>query len=79
MARRGCVVTALKVVRPSGAGPLILHAECDQQQTTAVMEMYGPHQRGGGVLLQVWRKVRFRDRETAPCTRRCVARWNTGR
>jgi hypothetical protein len=66
MARRGCVVTALKVVRPSGAGPLILHAECEHQQTTAVMEMYGPHQRGGGVLLQVWRKVRFRDRETAP-------------
>lgn len=66
MARRGCVVTALKVVRPSGAGPLILHAECDQQQTTAVMQMYGPHQRGGGVLLQVWRKVRLRDRETAP-------------
>lgn len=66
MARRGCVVTELKVVRPSGAGPLILHAVCEQQQTTAVMEMYGPHQRGGGVLLQVWRKVRFRDRETAP-------------
>ncbi|MBY0287206.1 MAG: flippase-like domain-containing protein [Mycobacteriaceae bacterium] len=66
MARRGCIVTALRVVRPSGAGPLILHAECEQQQTMAVMEMYGPHQRGGGVLLQVWRKVRFRDRETAP-------------
>ena len=66
MARRGCVVTELKVVRPSGAGPLILHAVCEEQQTTAVMDMYGPHQRGGGVLLQVWRKVRFRDRETAP-------------
>ena len=66
MARRGCVVSALKVVRPSGAGPLILQAECEHQQTTAVMEMYGPHQRGGGVLLQLWRKVRLRDRETAP-------------
>ena len=27
MARRGCVVSALKVVRPSGAGPLILQAD----------------------------------------------------
>lgn len=66
MARRGCVVYELKVLRPSGAGPLILQAACENQQTTAVMEMYGPHQRGGGVLLQLWRKVRFRDRETAP-------------
>ncbi len=66
MARRGCVVYELKVLRPSGAGPLILQAACENKQTTSVMEMYGPHQRGGGVLLQLWRKVRFRDRETAP-------------
>ncbi len=66
MARRGCLVYELKVLRPSGAGPLILQAACKDKQTTAVMEMYGPHQRGGGVLVQLWRKVRFRDRETAP-------------
>ncbi|MGO4442120.1 lysylphosphatidylglycerol synthase domain-containing protein [Mycobacterium sp. 2YAF39] len=66
MARRGCVVYELKVLRPTGAGPLIMQASCEDQQTTAVMEMYGPHQRGGGVLVQIWRKARFRDRETAP-------------
>ncbi|KUI18882.1 hypothetical protein AU193_06970 [Mycobacterium sp. GA-1285] len=66
MARRGCVVTGLRVVRPAGAGPLVLTATCEEQQGTAVMELYGPHQRGGGVLLQLWRKVRLRDRETAP-------------
>lgn len=66
MARRGCVVTGLRVLRPAGAGPLVLNASCEDQQATAVMELYGPHQRGGGVLLQLWRKVRFRDRETAP-------------
>nr|WP_090345034.1 lysylphosphatidylglycerol synthase transmembrane domain-containing protein [Mycolicibacterium malmesburyense]CRL77037.1 putative integral membrane protein [Mycolicibacterium malmesburyense] len=66
MAGRGCVVTGLRVLRPAGAGPLMLNATCEDQQATAVMELYGPHQRGGGVLLQLWRKVRFRDRETAP-------------
>ncbi|OBB40491.1 lysylphosphatidylglycerol synthase transmembrane domain-containing protein [Mycobacterium sp. 852002-51961_SCH5331710] len=66
MAGRGCVVTGLRVLRPAGAGPLVLNATCEEQQATAVMELYGPHQRGGGVLLQLWRKVRFRDRETAP-------------
>jgi uncharacterized protein (TIRG00374 family) len=66
MARRGCVVYELKVLRPSGAGPLILQAACEDKQMTAVMEMYGPHQRGGGVLVQLWRKVRLRERETAP-------------
>jgi uncharacterized protein (TIRG00374 family) len=66
MARRGCQVYEMKVLRPSGAGPLILQAACEDKQTTLVMEMYGPHQRGGGVLLQLWRKFRLRDRETAP-------------
>ncbi|MCV7278385.1 flippase-like domain-containing protein [Mycolicibacterium flavescens] len=66
MARRGCTVSTLTVVRPAGAGPLVINATCEEEQTTAVMELYGPHQRGGGVLLQLWRKLRFRDRETAP-------------
>lgn len=66
MARRGCVVDGLTVLRPSGAGPLVLTATCEEQQSTAVMELYGPHQRGGGVLLQLWSKLRLRDRETAP-------------
>lgn len=66
MAVRGCNVSGLKVVRPAGGGPLLLAATCDGQQQTAVMELYGPHQRGGGVLRQLWLKVRLRDRETAP-------------
>ncbi|MEO3761676.1 flippase-like domain-containing protein [Mycobacterium sp. B14F4] len=66
MARRGCVVSGLTVLRPAGAGPLVMDATCEGQQSTAVMELYGPHQRGGGVLLQLWSKLRLRDRETAP-------------
>jgi glycosyltransferase 2 family protein len=66
MARRGCDVTGLTVLRPSGAGPLVMNVTCEGQQSTAVTEMYGPHQRSGGVMLQLWRKLRLRDRETAP-------------
>jgi uncharacterized protein (TIRG00374 family) len=66
MARRGCDVSTLKVVRPAGAGPLVLDALCTEQQSSAVMELYGPHQRGGGALRQLWSKARLRDRETAP-------------
>ncbi|MDT5016043.1 MAG: glycosyltransferase 2 family protein, partial [Mycobacterium sp.] len=66
MSRRGCGVSDLKVVQPSGAGPLVLLATCDGQQASAVMELYGPHQRGGGTLRQLWRKLRLRERETAP-------------
>ena len=65
MAKRGSVVTALTVLRPAGAGPLILQRHL-RGPSTAVMEMYGPHQRSGGALRQIWRKVRLRDRETAP-------------
>jgi uncharacterized membrane protein YbhN (UPF0104 family) len=66
MARRGCVVSAMTVLRPAGAGPLVLRGTCDERQTEAVMELYGPHQRSGGALRQLWRKLRLRDRETAP-------------
>ncbi len=66
MARRGCVVSALTVVRPAGTGPLVLQATCEDQQAAAVMELYGPHQRSGGALRQIWRKFRLRDRETSP-------------
>ena len=31
-----------------------------------LIELYGPHQRSGGALLQLWRKLRLRARETAP-------------
>lgn len=66
MARRGCVVSGLTVVRPAGAGPLVMLGTCVDQKSSAVMELYGPHQRGGGVLRQLWLKARLRNRETAP-------------
>ena len=67
MAKRGFAVTALKVVRPAGSGPMILSATTeDPEDATAVVEMYGPHQRSGGALRQAWRIVRLRENETAP-------------
>ena len=66
MARRGYTLSELRVIRPSGAGPLVLDASGEGQQSSAVMELYGPHQRAGGTLRQLWLKVRLRDRETAP-------------
>ncbi len=73
MARRGFRVHALQVVRPAGRGPMVLTAfrdhtadSADPSEDTAVVELYGPHQRGGGFLRQFWRKLRLRDSETAP-------------
>ena len=73
MARRGFGVSALRVVRPAGRGPMLLHAtqdrsadHADPHEDVAIVELYGPHQRGGGVLRQFWRKLRLRDSETAP-------------
>ncbi|ORV98076.1 lysylphosphatidylglycerol synthase transmembrane domain-containing protein [Mycobacterium kyorinense] len=63
LARRGFVVSALTVVRPAGPGPLVLSAQSDDP---AVIELYGPHQRSGGALRQLWRKLRLRGTETAP-------------
>ncbi|AFM15674.1 putative integral membrane protein [Mycolicibacterium chubuense NBB4] len=73
MARRGFRASALTVVRPAGRGPMVLTATrerageaLDPHEATAVVELYGPHQRGVGFLRQFWRKVRLRDDETAP-------------
>lgn len=66
MARRGVVVTRLTVVRPAGRGPLVLDAGCEESERAAVVELYGPHQRSGGTLRQLWGKLRLRDAETAP-------------
>ena len=65
MARRGRTVTRLTVVRPAGRGSLIMTAICDDD-SVADLEMYGPNQRSGGALRQLWRKVRLRGGETAP-------------
>src|SRR6202012_5406236 len=66
MAKRGFVVTGLRVVRPAGSGPLVLTAVTEDPEENAVVEMYGPHQRSGGALRQAWRIVRLRENETAP-------------
>ncbi|WP_343600523.1 lysylphosphatidylglycerol synthase transmembrane domain-containing protein [Mycobacterium sp.] len=63
LTRRGIAVSGLTVVRPAGPGPLVVSAAADQP---AVLELYGPHQRGGGAVRQLWRKLRLRDTETAP-------------
>ena len=66
MARRGFVVTGLTVVRPAGRGPLELSATSTEPDSCAILQMYGPHQRSGSALRQLWRKLRLRRRETAP-------------
>lgn len=66
MARRGFVVSRLTVIRPAGRGPLVLSAGCEQSGGAAVIELYGPHQRSGGTLRQLWIKLRLRDTETPP-------------
>ncbi|GJF08073.1 integral membrane protein [Mycolicibacterium cyprinidarum] len=71
--RRGFRVSALTVVRPAGRGPLVLHAVqehpaegAELNEGAAVVELYGPHQRGGGFLRQFWSKLRLRGSETSP-------------
>ena len=66
LARRGFVVSALTVVRPAGAGPLVLSASCAEPETEAVVELYGPNQRSGGAIRQFWRWLRLRNSETPP-------------
>jgi glycosyltransferase 2 family protein len=65
LARRGFVANALTVIRPAGPGALILAAQSPGSDT-AELELYGPNQRSGGTLRQLWRKLRFRGGETAP-------------
>lgn len=69
MAKGGFVVSRLTVVRPAGRGPLILSADGKDSSgpgRTALIELYGPHQRSGGALRQLWGKLKLRDAETAP-------------
>jgi len=76
MAKRGFLVSRLNVVQPAGRGPLVLSGECENPDSSAVsdsavngsavMELYGPHQRSGGTLRQLWGKLRLREAETAP-------------
>ena len=66
LAKRGFVVSGLTVVRPAGAGPLMLSAFSDGRNGDAVIELYGPHQSSGGTLRQLWGKLRLRRSEAAP-------------
>ena len=63
LARRGHTVAKLAVIRPAGPGPLVLSTVGDQP---VIIELYGPNQRSGGALRQLWRKFRLRTTETAP-------------
>src|SRR6201998_2312371 len=75
MAKRGGGVVRLRGIRRAGRGPLVLSAPCSDSDS-AVVELYGPHQRSGGALRQLWWKLRFRGSETAPLQtsmRRAVA------
>lgn len=66
MAKRGFLASRLLVVRPGGPGPLVLSAEATEPAARAAVELYGPHQRSGGALRQLWWKLRLRGSETAP-------------
>jgi uncharacterized protein (TIRG00374 family) len=75
--RRRVAACRMAVVRPAGPGPLILSAETDGDASpnpgersdggnVVVLELYGPNQRSGGALRQLWRKLSLRNDETAP-------------
>jgi glycosyltransferase 2 family protein len=66
LGKRGFDVSRLTVIRPAGRGPLVLSASGETPECTAVVELYGPHQRSGGALRQLWGKLKLRDTETAP-------------
>ncbi|MEU0496163.1 lysylphosphatidylglycerol synthase transmembrane domain-containing protein [Mycobacterium sp. NPDC006124] len=70
LVRRGFPVTGLTVIRPAGPGPLVLWAATedpeDEPGSRALVEMYGPNQRSGGIMSQIWRRARLRNSETAP-------------
>jgi glycosyltransferase 2 family protein len=66
LARRGFVAAEITVVRPAGHGPLFLSARSPQPDSLAIVEMYGPNQRSGGALRQLWQKLKLRRSETAP-------------
>jgi glycosyltransferase 2 family protein len=64
--RHGIDTDKLKVLRPAGRGPLLLSATSSESDGEAVLELYGPNQRSGGALRQLWQMVTLRGDETAP-------------
>jgi len=65
LARRGYTVTAVRVVRPGGPGPLLLSADTGPNHRLTV-EMYGQNQRSRGMLRQLRRWVALRSSERTP-------------
>lgn len=65
LARRGYTVTAIRVVRPAGPGPLLLSADTGPNHRLTI-EMYGQNQRSRGMLRQLRRFVAFRSSERTP-------------
>ena len=65
LARRGYTVTAIRVVRPGGPGPLLLSADTGPNHRLTI-EMYGQNQRSRGMLRQLRRFVAFRSSERTP-------------
>ncbi|KAA0021648.1 lysylphosphatidylglycerol synthase transmembrane domain-containing protein [Antrihabitans cavernicola] len=66
LAKRGHVVTGLRVLHPAGARPLILSATTERPESDLIVELYGQNQRSGGALRQFWRWLTFRNSESAP-------------
>ncbi|BCI91249.1 hypothetical protein NIIDMKKI_64550 [Mycobacterium kansasii] len=72
LAKRGFVVAMLTVVRPGGPGPLVLSATSTDPESRAAVELYGPHQRSGGALRQLWWKLRLRGSKPRRYSLRCA-------
>ena len=66
LARRGVAVVGLTVVRPAAGGPLVLSAKSIQPDALTIVELFGPSQRSGRTMGQLWRKLRLRGSETVP-------------
>jgi glycosyltransferase 2 family protein len=66
LTQRGFMALRLTVVRPAGHGPLMLSATSTQPDSASIVEMYGPNQRSGGALRQLWQRLRLRSSETPP-------------
>ena len=60
-------MTRLTVVRPAGPGAAgAVAPRATTNRPAEDVELYGPNQRSGGVLRQLWRKLTLRGGETAP-------------
>ncbi|TSD45817.1 flippase-like domain-containing protein [Rhodococcus sp. KBS0724] len=71
LSKRGYRVTAVRVVSPSGLGPLVLSATVDEVPDDELcedltVELYGQNQRSSGVIRQTFRWISLRNRETPP-------------